>query len=350
MRIFRPIISGVNLVFRTYIFWLALGLAWLIAFTWPSIAAETHLESTKTAKPRKNPTSSTRTPQDTLKALANKAIPDTTTADSTVAKPDAIANATASDSTATSNASTTKPNPNAPPAHWVTPSSDSTHVLEDFEYPNIIGSYPEQVWEGRSGTFYSKTAKDDVYYKIEKEGDNLYLAAQTRGDAVNFGREAKTKFRGREGKANLRLFKKLRWRWRVHSLPTGSDEREGDTNDSAAAVRLVFGTSVFSGKSLKYIWSETLPVGTVIKSRGQYAVVLRSGKKDLGKWVWEEVNAYEDYRNLFGGDPRPVDVLGLLTDSNNTDSFVKADYDDITFIIPRPDSVEMVPDFMLDNP
>lgn len=357
MRIFRPILSGATLVFRTYIFWLALGLAWLIAFTWPSIAAETRLESTKTAKPRKSPTTSTKAPQDTLRALTNKPQKNTTTADSTVAQSDSTTNATVSDSTATkpdaittSDSVATKPTPNAPPADWVTPSSDSTHVLEDFEYPTIIGSYPEHVWEGRSGTFYSKTPKDEVYYKIAKEGDNLYLAAQTKGEAVNFGREAKTKFRGREGKANLRLYKKLRWRWRVHSLPTGSDEREGDTNDSAAAVRLVFGTSVFSGKSLKYIWSETLPVGTIIKSRGQYAVVLRSGKEDLGKWVWEEVNAYEDYRNLFGGDPRPVDVLGLLTDSNNTDSFVKADYDDITFIIPRPDSVEMVPDFMLDNP
>jgi len=63
----------------------------------------------------------------------------------------------------------------------------------------------------------------------------------------------------------------------------------------------------------------------------------------MGKWVWEEVNAYQDYRHLFGGDPRPVDVLGLLTDSNNTETVVAADYDDITFIIPRP-TVEKNPE------
>ena len=66
----------------------------------------------------------------------------------------------------------------------------------------------------------------------------------------------------------------------------------------------------------------------MIKSRNQYVIVLRSGTENLGKWVWEEVNAYEDYRRLFGGDPRPSDLVGLLTDSNNTKSFVKADYDD----------------------
>jgi hypothetical protein len=242
------------------------------------------------------------------------------------------------------------PDPNQPPSHWATPTGDSTQVLDDFEYPGLIGSYPEAIWEGRSGFFYSTASKEDVYYKIQEEENNLYLRAQTKSDAVNFGRKAIIKFRNRDINANLRLHKKLRWRWRIHNLPSGSNERKNDTNDSAAAVRLVFGTSPLSGKSLKYIWSETLPAGTIIKSKGQYVIVLRSGKENLGEWVWEEVNAYEDYRRLFGGDPRPVDLLGLLTDSNNTKSLVKADYDDITFIIPRPDANKMIPDFMLDNP
>ena len=131
-------------------------------------------------------------------------------------------------------------------------------------------------------------------------------------------------------------------------MPEGSNENDSGKNDSAAAVRLVFDTNPLLGKSLKYIWSETLPKGTIIKSRNQYIVVLRSGSGETGEWVWEEVNAYEDYRRLFGGDPRPVDLVGLLTDSDNTKTLVKADYDDITFIIPRP--TEMVPDFMLENP
>ncbi len=297
-----------------------LGILYLLVHTWTLSAAEPQPKTTpntpRTQKP-KQPTS-----QDTLQTSPTNSAPTLPI----------------------------EPDPNQPPPDWVTPSGDSTQVLDNFEYPQLLGSYPEEVWEGRSGWLYSTTPKDEVYYKIQKEEGNLYLSAQTTGHAVNFGRKAVIKFRGRENNANLRLHKKLRWRWRVHSLPTGSDERESGTNDSAAAVRLVFGTKPLSGKSLKYIWSETLPVGTIIKSKGQYIVVLRSGKQDLGKWVWEEVNAYEDYRQLFGGDPRSVDLLGLLTDSNNTKSFVKADYDDITFIIPRPNTNKMIPDFMLDNP
>ncbi len=233
--------------------------------------------------------------------------------------------------------------PSQLPSHWVTPAGDSTRVFETFDYPQFLNSYPDKIWEGRSGWRYAKTKKSDVYYRILEEDNNHYLNAKTKGGAVNFGREAKVTFRGREIKANVRLFQKLRWRWRVHDLPEGADETDSDKNDSAAAVRLIFGTSILSGKSLKYIWSATLPKGTVIPSDRQYVIVLRSGTDDMGKWVWEEVNAYQDYRRLFGGDPRPVDVLALLTDSNNTGTVVAADYDDITFIIPRP-TVEMNPE------
>ena len=236
--------------------------------------------------------------------------------------------------------------PSQPPAHWVTPAGDSTSVLDTFDYPQFLNSYPDKIWQGISGWRYSKTKKEDVYYRILREVDNHYLSAKTKGSAVNFGREAKLTYRGRERKASLRLFQKLRWRWRVHDLPEGSDETDGDKNDSAAAVRLIIGKSSLNplaGKSLKYIWSATLPKGTVISSSRQHMIVLRSGTDDLGKWVWEEVNAYQDYRRLFGGDPRPVDYVGLLTDSDNTGTVVAADYDDIIFIIPRP-TVEKNPE------
>lgn len=233
--------------------------------------------------------------------------------------------------------------PSQPPAHWVTPAGDSTYVLDAFDYPRFLNTYPDKIWGGRSGKLLKETKKEDVYYRILQEDNNHYLSAKTKGGAVNFGREAKVTYRGREIKASLRLFQKLRWRWRVHDLPEGSDETNDKKNDSAAAVRLVFGTSIWSGKSLKYIWSATLPKGTVIKGWKQYTIVLRSGSEERKKWVWEEVDAYQDYRRLFGGDPRPVDLFGLLTDSNNTETVVAADYDDITFIIPRP-TVEMNPE------
>ncbi len=231
--------------------------------------------------------------------------------------------------------------PNTPPDDWVTPSDDSLLVIEAFDYPKFVGRYPEDIWEGRSGWRYAKTDPDKVYYKIVREADNLYLAAETKGEAVNFGREARV---------NLRLYQKLRWRWRVHSLPEGGNENDSDKNDCAAAIRVIIGTSPLSAKAIKYVWSATLPPATEIDSGRLKVIVVKGGPDKMGQWVWEEVNVYDDYVRLFGGDPRPADAFGLLTDSDNTNSFVKADYDDFIFLIPRPDKIEMVPDFMLKNP
>ena len=70
-------------------------------------------------------------------------------------------------------------------------------------------------------------------------------------------------------------------------------------------------------------------------------IVLESGRGRMGKWIWEEVNAYEDYKRLFGSDPRLVGAVAVLTDSDNTKAHVKADYDDISFLMERSDSPDM---------
>ena len=120
-----------------------------------------------------------------------------------------------------------------PPAHFYTPSRDSVMVLEEFEYPGQLGRFPSN-WEGRVGWRQKKTKKkEDLYYTIQAENGDHFLRAETVGRATNAGRPEKI---------NLRIWKKLRWRWRVHRLPAGGNENHKKTNDSAAAVRLVFGS------------------------------------------------------------------------------------------------------------
>ena len=223
-----------------------------------------------------------------------------------------------------------------PPAHFYTPSGDSVLVLEDFEYPGQVGRFP-RTWEGRTGWRQKKTKKkEDLYYTIQAEDGNHFLRAETVGRATNVGRPAKI---------NLRVWKKLRWRWRVHNLPAGANENHEKSNDSAAAMRLVF-KGRYIPKTLKYVWSSTLSAGTETESPlsdNTKVIVLQSGHDRIGRWIWEEVNAYEDYRRLFGSDPRLVGAVAVITDSDNTKAHVKADYDDISFLMEPPDSSEVVP-------
>ena len=221
-----------------------------------------------------------------------------------------------------------------PPPGFYTPSGDSIFILERFEYPEQLGRFPGN-WEGRVGWFQKKTKKkEDLYYTIQAEDGDHFLRAETVGRATNAGRPVKI---------NLRVFKNLRWRWRVHSLPANGNETDKNTNDSAAAVRLVFGGKLRI-KTLKYVWSATLPKGTQTESphsKNTKVIVLQSGPEKTGKWIWEEVNAYEDYKRVFGSDPRLVGAVAVLTDSDNTHAHVKADYDDISFLMERPDSPDM---------
>ena len=221
-----------------------------------------------------------------------------------------------------------------PPEHLRTPSRDSISVLERFDYPDHIGKLPN-TWEGRTG--WRRAGKKDLYYTIQTEDDDFFLRASTTGKAIDAGRKANI---------NLRIYNRLRWRWRVFKLPRDGNEQIKDKNDSAAAVRLVFHGGMVP-KTLKYVWSATLPVGTETESplnSRTKVVVLESGSSKLREWVWEEVDAYEDYKRLFGGEPRPVKYLAVITDSDNTRSPVIADYDDFAFLIGPPDTIKTAPD------
>ena len=213
--------------------------------------------------------------------------------------------------------------PTTPPAEFYTPSGDSTFYIELFDDPNQTGHFPIQ-WEARKGG-WRRAADREIYYVIRKEDGNRYLSAETEESAVDAGRAAEV---------NLRVYNKLRWRWRVWSLPVGANEEVGSKNDSGAAVRIVFYGGI-RPRMLKYVWSSSLPKGTETVSAGNKkikVIVLQSGSGRAGEWVWEEVNAYEDYKRLFGGEPRTVRILGVITDADNTKSLSKADYDDFTFI------------------
>ena len=59
-------------------------------------------------------------------------------------------------------------------------------------------------------------------------------------------------------------------------------------------------------------------------------VVLRNQSSPLGPWVSEKVNVYEDYKRLFGREPKHVQAIGLMSDSDNTESRAKAHYKGIS--------------------
>ena len=123
----------------------------------------------------------------------------------------------------------------------------------------------------------------------------------------------------------------LKWSWRALQLPEGA--REDKKNDSGAAVYVSFDRKDWMGRphSLKYAYSTTLPVGTVVKTGNVRVLVVASGEdQGTGQWLHEERDVAADYRRIFGKKdaPRPV-LITLWSDSDDTESIGEADFDNL---------------------
>ncbi len=215
-----------------------------------------------------------------------------------------------------------------------------------------------EMWGIWSRNFFSTDQ-----YKVRAEGGNQYLESY-----VNESISKKVDEEEEEEELDIkvvRLIKKskyeakefpyLRWKWRVHVFPTGSQEDVQYLNDSAASVYVYFLRHIGSPKIINYVWSRTLPAGKVFKNPSwsedfpTYFKIVRSGpgpQDEKGElWVEEEVNVYQDFINIYvkenpdiyyrtteSGekvlDLPPILGIGILTDANNTRSEAKADYDD----------------------
>ena len=128
----------------------------------------------------------------------------------------------------------------------------------------------------------------------------------------------------------------LSWDWRVDRPVQGEalDRRNG--SDVAARVYVYFDTGglPWQKRSLDYVWSDTLPEGTILSSpfSGESKIlVVESGRTHIGQWRHVERNLQDDYARCFGKQRLPkVVAIGLMTDSDNTGQEAAAYYDDLT--------------------
>jgi hypothetical protein len=192
-------------------------------------------------------------------------------------------------------------------------------VLDDFS----------ATWDGTTpmdwGAWRKKDKKKPLLYRIEGNGDRRYMAAQDSGYSVILGKFIHW---------NPREYPIMTWCWRADALPPGGNEFLNHANDSAAGLYVTFSQNWLGvPKQLKYVWSTTLPEGTVGRRKKIFRpwfYVLESGEANLGKWTFETVDLEKHHRDKLGG--RPADrtlALGLLTDANSTSSYAEAYYADL---------------------
>jgi len=183
--------------------------------------------------------------------------------------------------------------------------------IEDFANGKV-GEFPPD-W---------KLRKDSgrAVYSIREEDGRRFLHADSRGIGIQAAKQHEW---------DLAEYPILAWSWRPIEFPKGSDERNPKTNDSVLAVYAVFPHTAWSVKSLKYVWSAVVPVGTRLTSSAGLTQVraLKSGTRGTGDWIDERVNVLDDFRAAFNTTDTPKTAgIAVLTDSDDTGSSAQGDY------------------------
>lgn len=156
-------------------------------------------------------------------------------------------------------------------------------VLEDFQVKEADG-FPSN-WEHESQRSHSK-GRDA--YKVQSENGTNFLSAKDAGQRI------KKKKIDWDPKA----YPVLTWRWRLKKPAEGTEP--------LAAVYASLDTDLlFIPVFTKYIWSAAKPEGAVTEG-GMFSgseIVVQSGTGQLGQWVEEKVNVYEDFKRIHQHEP-----------------------------------------------
>ena len=199
-------------------------------------------------------------------------------------------------------------------ASWPDKTGTKLHLIDTFS--SCIDSKTNLACGWRA------TRKDVSMYSIVHDRGNYFVRIQSRRGNTAIGKRIDPQGAGMQF---------IRWRWRVHTLPAGAKESDKKKADSGAGVYVIFKGPFKLNTILKYVWSATLPRGTVTQSpyySRTKIIVLESGKDSLGKWVTEGVNVHDDYKRVFSAPAPKIIAIGIMSDSDNTRSLAEADYDD----------------------
>jgi len=194
----------------------------------------------------------------------------------------------------------------------------------------------------------SKLKKDTAYTMIQADGRTVLHGVANSSASLFVSRF----------QSAMEVPASISWRWKTDALVPGADNRDKKREDAPLRVLVAFDgdhatlpevekkrfkrAKTLSGRDLPYallmyIWSDHVPVNTVIPSAHTSQVkmlVVASGAEGLGQWQTMKRSLADDYRLAFGADPGPVLGVGVMTDTDNTGTRATGEYADILMECP----------------
>jgi len=187
----------------------------------------------------------------------------------------------------------------------------------------FIGEFSKQSLDG----WEEKEFKGKTQYKIVLvDGENV-LAAQSNGTASGLFKEVSV---------DLKKTPYINWSWKVDNVLSGVNEKTKKGDDYAVRIYVVSsgGFFIWNTKALNYVWSSNQPVGDAwpnAYTSNARMIAVESGQPAAGKWKTYKRNILEDFKRFFDVDISEIDVVAVMTDTDNTGLSAKAYYGDIYF-------------------
>ena len=126
---------------------------------------------------------------------------------------------------------------------------------------------------------------------------------------------------------------RVRWSWKVESLPSPRAEDSLTTHDY-----LSLAVEFDNGKDLTYLWSAALeperifPCPVASWRERETHIVIRSGHEGLGRWIDEERDLWRDYQNAIGSPPARIVGVWLIAASIFQHGQARCEYRDIELV------------------
>jgi len=165
-------------------------------------------------------------------------------------------------------------------------------------------------------------------YSVMQDGVDSVLNAKSKNSASGLYLAKRV---------DLTEYPYVHWRWKISQRLSDREERLKEGDDFAARVYLVVSGGMFFWKTraISYVWSNQMSKGSEWPNAFAGANAMMHsvrGKEDaVNTWYSEKRNLLEDMRRIHGSEIRYIDVLALMSDTDNAGGSVEAWYDDIYF-------------------
>ena len=163
-------------------------------------------------------------------------------------------------------------------------------------------------------------------YGIREVDDQKILAAESKAAASGLFKKMSV---------NLDKTPYLNWRWKVGNILAGLDEKTKAGDDFPARDYVVHsGFFFWQTIAVNYVWS-----GNNDKDQSwpnpftsnAYMYAVDSGESGINQWRQYKRNVKEDFKAMHGKDISKIDVIAVMTDTDNSAMSASALYGDIYF-------------------